>query len=95
MMLIVALSNTFSDLSVESIFGGVVLLFVIYLIIDGRLRLEREVDAKDEIIFIKDDTIEKQRDSIKKLTERDEITHHLLKEIRDMALRQGGGGGHA
>lgn len=83
------------ELDPEAIFGGIVFTFFLGLLLAGKLRLEREIHAKDEVIEIKDDTIKEQRKTIDTLTERDEVTHHLLKELRDLAMRNSipGGGG--
>lgn len=71
----------------EAIFGGAVLLGLLALIIKGTIRLEREVEAKDKVIELKDETIEQHVQTIATLTQRDEITHHLLQELRDLAIK--------
>lgn len=75
--------------SPESIFGGLILLTVLSLLVSGKLRLEREVNAKNEVIEIKNETIEEQRKTIAILVQRDEVTHHLLREIRNVAYGHG------
>lgn len=75
----------------QQIFGGAVLLFVLGLLLAGKLRLEREVKAKDEVIAIKDDTIAQHVATIERLTASDRVTLHLLQEIRDQSIRNEGG----
>lgn len=82
------------DLTPESVFGGAILIPIFLMLVTGKLRFEREVkrelEAKDEIIGIKDNTINEHIQTIRTLTERDEVTHHLLRELRDIAMGKQG-----
>lgn len=82
-----AIANTLSNLDIESIFGGAILVAVLTLLATGKLRFNREVKEKDVIIAIHEVTIDELRKLTKALTERDEATHVLLKELRDLAMK--------
>jgi len=69
----------------DAIFGGLVLLFVLGLILAGKIRLDREVTFRDELLSIKDSIIEEQNNTISELISNAKVTHTLLREIRSAA----------
>lgn len=78
----------------EAVFGGIVLVFLLTLIFSGKIRLEWELERQEKdsekLLLIKDETIQEQQKTIETLTTRDEVTHHLLQELRDLAIKRSG-----
>jgi len=73
------------SLLAEAIFGGLVLLFLLFLLSTGKIRFEREVKEKDKVIAYKDMTIQEQIKTIDTLSVQAEIANRLLQELRDIA----------
>lgn len=77
-----------SGIQVEEVFGGAVLLLLLGLLLSGKIRFEREVIARSEIIDIHEETIRKQQETIDALTSRERESLVLLRELREAALRR-------
>lgn len=88
-LLLAEQANILPSIDPEAIFGGVILLFVLGLLVVGKLRLDREITAMQAIIDVHMVTIEQQKTTIEALIARDNETLHLLRELRDAAMRRG------
>lgn len=84
-----SLRDVFTSIPAEEVFGGVVLILLIWMLIAGKVRLDREVEREKQVIEVHENTIEQQRETIRALTEKDRETLHLLRELRTAAIARG------
>lgn len=78
--------------TIESVFGGLILLGVITLLVKGTLRLEREIEYRDKTIATQEETIREQRKTIESTMAHFSVTKDLLQDLKDNANNNGANG---